>query len=205
LGRTSDARERILVSAMELFYARSAADVGVQEICDHAGVKKGSFYHFFDSKQDLILAVLDAHWAWGKQMVWDEAFSPERPPLERLRELGRRFHEMTKADYDACGMCKGCGMGNIAAELGTQDEVVRKKVDEIFGQMINSIASTLDEAVANGDLPAMNTADAAAAIWAYFEGAMLMSKSTQNPDYIKRLFDTAFDFLDLLQRQAVGK
>ena len=38
---------------------RSAADVGVNELCQHAGVKKGSFYHFFTSKQDLLLSTVD--------------------------------------------------------------------------------------------------------------------------------------------------
>ncbi|UCD12029.1 MAG: helix-turn-helix transcriptional regulator [Nitrospinaceae bacterium] len=43
----SDAKQRILDSARGLIYSRSYAGVGVQEICKHAGVKKGSFYHFF--------------------------------------------------------------------------------------------------------------------------------------------------------------
>ena len=56
-----DTQKRILDSASELIHARSYADVGVSAICEHAGVKKGSFYHFFRSKQELTLTVLDTY------------------------------------------------------------------------------------------------------------------------------------------------
>ena len=59
MGRTSDAKQKLIDSAIELIHSRSFADVGVNELCQHAGVKKGSFYHFFPSKQDLTLTALD--------------------------------------------------------------------------------------------------------------------------------------------------
>lgn len=54
-----DTRQRIITSARDLIYGRSYAGVAVAEICARAEVKKGSFYHFFPSKQDLSLAVID--------------------------------------------------------------------------------------------------------------------------------------------------
>ena len=60
MGRTSDARERLIESARELIYARGYNSVGVEEICQHAGVNKGSFYHFYASKRDLVLDVIRA-------------------------------------------------------------------------------------------------------------------------------------------------
>ena len=62
MPQVSHAKEKLLDSALDLMYARSYRDVGVQEICEHAGVKKGSFYHFFPSKRDLTLAALDRQW-----------------------------------------------------------------------------------------------------------------------------------------------
>ena len=54
-----DTRQRLLDAAGELIHASSYREVGVQQICDRAGVRKGSFYHFFPSKRDLALASLD--------------------------------------------------------------------------------------------------------------------------------------------------
>jgi TetR/AcrR family transcriptional repressor of nem operon len=203
MGRTSDAKERIIESAMELFYARSAADVGVQEICDHAGVKKGSFYHFFDSKQDLILATLDTYWARGSEMVWKPSFDSSIPPLDRLREFTNRIYQMAHEDHQAGGVCKGCPMGNLAAEMGAQNDLIRQKIDSIFSNAIGMIKAALDDAVDQGDLPTINTEEAAQALWAYFEGAMLMAKSTQNPDYMKQLFDTGLNLLGQFKQKVV--
>jgi TetR/AcrR family transcriptional repressor of nem operon len=44
---TTNTRQRIISAAQELIYAHSYNNAGVLEICDHAGVRKGSFYHFF--------------------------------------------------------------------------------------------------------------------------------------------------------------
>ena len=41
---------KLIDSASELIHSRSYADVGVNELCEHAGVKKGSFYHFFPNR-----------------------------------------------------------------------------------------------------------------------------------------------------------
>ncbi|NNF95750.1 MAG: TetR/AcrR family transcriptional regulator, partial [Halobacteria archaeon] len=51
-----DTYQRIVDSAKQLMHASSYADVGVAAICEKAEVKKGSFYHFFPSKQELTLA-----------------------------------------------------------------------------------------------------------------------------------------------------
>ena len=83
----ADTQQRILDSARELIYARSYADVGVAAICEHAGVKKGSFYHFFPSKRELTLAVLDAYYADLKENLIDKAFADDVPPLARLERF----------------------------------------------------------------------------------------------------------------------
>lgn len=200
MGRTSDAREKIVESAMELFHARSVSDVGVQEICEHAGVKKGSFYHFFQSKQDLVVAVLDAQWQWGKT-VWDTAFSPEIPPLDRFQALSNTMSDMANETHLTYGVCKGCPMGNIIAEMGTQDDVVRQKADAIFDEIIDYIKTALDEAVASGELPEINTKEVAQAFWAYLEGTFLMAKSKQDPAYMAQLMQTGIAFLDSFRKQ----
>jgi TetR/AcrR family transcriptional repressor of nem operon len=77
----TDTRQRLIDSARDLIYARSYSDVGVQEICDRAGVRKGSFYHFFPSKRDLTLAVLDQFQAFFRQEILGRAFTGDLPPL----------------------------------------------------------------------------------------------------------------------------
>ena len=87
MDTVTDTRQRIIDSARELIYARSYTDVGVQQICDNAGVKKGSFYHFFPSKRDLTLAVLDQLQVFFRDTILNRAFAADIPPLQRIERF----------------------------------------------------------------------------------------------------------------------
>src|SRR5712691_5109417 len=84
MGRVSDARERLLEATLELTWRESYGAVTVDAICERAGVKKGSFYYFFDSKSRLTAEALKHHWE-SLQPAYDQIFSPSVPPLERFR------------------------------------------------------------------------------------------------------------------------
>ena len=77
MGRPSDARMRLIVATREAIYAHSYEAVSVDELCAAAGVTKSSFYHFFSSKQDLILVALESQWQWFKEFLsWRNFLDP---------------------------------------------------------------------------------------------------------------------------------
>ena len=84
MGRTSDAKERLLEAALDLIWKRSYGVLTIDAICEKAGVKKGSFYYFFDSKSELATAALHENWYRSGQAIWDKTFSASIPPLERI-------------------------------------------------------------------------------------------------------------------------
>src|SRR5436190_23374616 len=83
MGRVSDAKERLMDAVLELIWTGSYGSTTIDQICDKAGVKKGSFYYFFDSRADLALAALDDDWQ-KRLPELDAIFSSTVPPLERL-------------------------------------------------------------------------------------------------------------------------
>jgi len=85
MGRVSDAKQRLLQATIDLIWQNSYGAVTVDNICERAGVKKGSFYYFFPSKTDLVVAALDTHWQNLKPIL-DDTFSPQVPPLDRFRK-----------------------------------------------------------------------------------------------------------------------
>ena len=85
MGRVSDARERLIDAANELTGKLGYSAVTVDAICEHAGVKKGSFYHYFESKAALSKAAIEEWWETNSRPILDTAFSVSNPPLERLR------------------------------------------------------------------------------------------------------------------------
>ena len=68
---------------MELIWVGSFGSTSVDQICERAEVKKGSFYHFFESKHALAMAAIEHGWETFKVEL-DQAFSASKPPVERL-------------------------------------------------------------------------------------------------------------------------
>jgi AcrR family transcriptional regulator len=106
------ARERVFAAAAELFYRKGIRAVGVEEIVNRAGVAKISLYRSFKSKDDLIVAYLEARNAEFWQQ-WDERFAPfsddPRALLSAIMDyLARRT---TQAGY------RGCPFINYAVEF----------------------------------------------------------------------------------------
>ncbi|MGF1644969.1 MAG: TetR/AcrR family transcriptional regulator [Thiotrichales bacterium] len=182
-----DTRSRILSTAREMFHSRSYADVGIQEICEGARVQKGSFYHFFPSKRDLALAVIDdmaEEWAHG---FVAEAFDQNLPPLERLEYMIDAAYYWQKAAKDIEGRMPGCLFGNLALEMSTRDDVMRAKLNAVFDKARNKFRATLDEAVGIGALAPLDTEATATAMLAFLEGIILLAKARNEPEVIQVL------------------
>jgi TetR/AcrR family transcriptional repressor of nem operon len=187
MNSSNDTRQRIISAAQELIYARSYNEVGVQAICDRAEVKKGSFYHFFPSKRDLALAVLDQSQTVMYETIINKAFVADIPPLARIERfftLVYDFHKQVKQDT---GFVFGCPFGNLGCEMSTRDEDIRNRVDDIIQAAEKPFEKALAEAVADGDLPAIDTAATARAIFAYIEGIMIYAKTRNDPELIREL------------------
>ncbi|HAJ91543.1 MAG TPA: TetR/AcrR family transcriptional regulator [Gammaproteobacteria bacterium] len=184
---SNDTRQRIISAAQELIYTRSYNEVGVQEICNRAEVKKGSFYHFFPSKRDLALAVLDQSQAVMYETIINRAFVDDIPPLARIERfftIVYDFHKQVKKDT---GYVFGCPFGNLGCEMSTRDEDIRCKVDDILRTSEKPFEKALSEAVTRGDLPATDAAATARAIFAYVEGIMVYAKTRNDPELIREL------------------
>ena len=182
-------RDRIIEVAKQRFHSRSYADVGIKEICDAAEIQKGSFYHFFPSKRDLVLTVIEAFSAdWASGFI-AEAFDPALPPMERFDFLvdAAYFWQKSSQTKDADGRMPGCLFGNLALEVSTRDEVLRARLSSFFRLARDRFRETLEESIARGDIAALDTTNTAEAMLAYLEGVILLAKNQNDPELIYRL------------------
>src|SRR5208337_5596448 len=85
MGRVSDARSKLMDAVLELIWTGSYGSTTIDHICEKAGVKKGSFYHFFEGKSQLAVEALETSWQ-TKRGELDSMFSATVPPLERLQK-----------------------------------------------------------------------------------------------------------------------
>ena len=78
-------KRRLMDAVSELIWSGSYGSTTIDHICERAGVKKGSFYYFFDSKSELAAEAIEPSWQ-ERRAELDAIFSPMIPPLERLRK-----------------------------------------------------------------------------------------------------------------------
>ena len=187
MSTQTDTYTRILEAARDLIYASSYADVGVQAICEKAKIKKGSFYHFFPSKHELTLAVIDNYYQDFKDSIIRQAFSAALSPTERFAKLFELTIARQEFIHEHTGHVLGCPFGNLATEMATSDEPIRCKIDGLFSRLQKYISDTLQEAVNNGEMEPMNIEATAEAMFAYFEGVLLLAKTKNDPAVLRKL------------------
>jgi TetR/AcrR family transcriptional regulator, transcriptional repressor for nem operon len=203
MGRTSDARERLIDTAVGLIRARSYAAVSVDDLCRGAGVRKGSFYHFFPSKRDLALAALDAWWEATRSEVLEPAFRPDVPPLERIERAFQRAVRQQSRNQERSGHFQGCPFGNLALELSAQDEVMRRRLEATFGHFAGYFERALDDARAAGQLaPDADVPGTAQALLAYLYGSILLAKTADSVAVMERLVGRALRLVPLSEPRA---
>lgn len=181
MGRTSDARERIIRAAARLFLAGSYQAVGVGELCAAADVRKGSFYHFFESKADLTIAVIDHHAAaFDAQLAAAGAAGDD--PVAELMSFAVAVGRVQAGFEGRFGHVVGCPFGNLAAELSTADDTAREHLAEVFGSWQRRLAAAARRAADRGSLRPGTDPDALArALLGQMQGAILLAKVCRTP------------------------
>ncbi len=181
MGRTSDARERLLAAGSELMHQRGYTAVGVSEICAEAGVRKGSFYHFFPSKVELALGVVDLQ-AEGTEAALDELVGGEGSPLERLLAYAEGVRRGQLEMRASCGQVLGCPIGNLTLEMSTQEPRLRRQLAAVLDRIAGAFAEVVAQAVAAGELPPQDAATAGRSVLALIEGRIMLAKMHDDPE-----------------------
>ncbi|MFE2292716.1 TetR/AcrR family transcriptional regulator [Streptomyces sp. NPDC059452] len=188
MGRTSTAKERLVGAAEELMRGRGYGSLGVAEICARADVRKGSFYHFFASKQALTVAVVDAYWD-AQRACWQGELGGGGPALDRLERLLAAMAGVQRRTKEESGAVEGCMLGNLALELSTQEPDVRARLEEVFDEQIRLVEAVLTDAAGEGSIPAGRaTTEAAQAVISQLEGAVLLAKLKNDPAVLDALW-----------------
>lgn len=141
MRNAAETRIKLLETAMELLATRSYHSVGVNDVCKHAGVTKGAFYHHFDSKAALFAAAARHHWEKGKDEL-RAIFSPEVPPLDQLNgyiELicNKQERHAAPGESEVCV----CPIFTAGGQVGPEDEAVQICSRELAEEHIKYLAS----------------------------------------------------------------
>ena len=203
MGRISDARERLMKAVMELIWTDSYGATTIDLICEKAGVKKGSFYYFFDSKADLAQQALDVEWKLYRPHL-DALFSPTVPPLERIRNHCEFNYKEQASLRKKHGYVLGCPLCTLGAEISTQEGGLRKLVQEIMEQSRKYIETAIRDAHAAGLVDAPNAAAKARIVYAYSEGLMTQARIENDLSVLREMLVGILEILGMKQARAVA-
>lgn len=176
MPRRTNTRERLIATAADLFCRQGYAHTGVNEIMQQAKTTSGSFYHFFPTKEDLVLAVVDHIGDSLDTEVFTTDLEPAGEPLERVfavLESSRRL--LIENDF-----ALGSPLGTLAAELSESHPQVRERLAELFSGWARRMQELLEDA---GDrLPRdLDRAALADVILSTVEGAFLHARVRRSP------------------------
>jgi TetR/AcrR family transcriptional repressor of nem operon len=164
-------------TAAELFWSQGYAQTGVSSIMKRARATSGSFYHFFPTKDDLLLAVFDAVEEWIETDVLDEAEAGSDDPFGRIAALTAAYRDHTAPG--AAGF--GLPVGAMVNELGQDHPAALDRVERIYGLLITRVATWVVDAGPRWT----GTSDArslAEFVVGSLEGAALMALSRRSTD-----------------------
>jgi TetR/AcrR family transcriptional repressor of nem operon len=188
---------RILQTAFQLFHEQGFHATGVATIGREAGVNPGSLYHFFPSKDHLLLQVLEFALGYLEPAVMAPVEARTADPIERVFALLAQYRE----GMLAMGCRMGCPIGNLALEVSDGNPEARALIHRNFENWIDRVESWLNAA---GDrLPAnCNRRQLARFVLTVMEGGLMQARAAADL--------TAFDdsvavlraHLNLLQKEA---
>ena len=196
MGRVSDARERLLKAANELTWKHGYNAVTVDAICDAAGVKKGSFYHYFESKAELTKEALEAWWQANSRPIIESSFAPGVPPLERLQRyfdgIYRRQIEIKREG----GTLLGCAFFRLAIEGEGVEPDVREAAQRALSRKRKYFVQAIEEAKQARLIRVDDVEAATQAVYSLFEGAMARARIQDNPEPLKGIYEQVLRLLD---------
>ncbi|HLJ49033.1 MAG TPA: TetR/AcrR family transcriptional regulator [Bryobacteraceae bacterium] len=172
MSKSSSTRERLIDSARYLFWDRGFAGTSMADLLTHANVNSGSFYHFFESKEALLRAVLEMYLGALRPMVVEPAFAQTTDPIARIFAILAGYRQRiidTECRY-------GCPIGRLALEIDPENRPAHRLIAENFGGWIAVVRECLEQSAAR--LPSNTDVDALATfVLAVMEGGVMLSRS----------------------------
>lgn len=135
-------RRRLVEAGLYLFWLRGYAATGMAEILQRAKANSGSFYHFFKSKEELLLAVLDLYVKSLGPVVVDPVLAAYKDPVDRVFGI----LEFYRKNLLATGCTYGCPIGRLALEIPEEQWKVHRRLADNFDGWTAAIESCLHEA-----------------------------------------------------------
>jgi TetR/AcrR family transcriptional regulator, transcriptional repressor for nem operon len=186
---SDNTKDKLIDAAVSLFAVKGFNSTGIAEILAQVKVPKGSFYHYFKSKEDLGLAVIDHY---GHILCEGLATSLATNPGTPLTRLHQYFTGVLAYFGEHFGRCN-CLLGNLGQELALQSDAMRVAIYRHYQSVEAQIAACFEEAKQAGELaPSADAQLLARQLFAAWEGCLIRSKLEQTTQPLEELLTLYF-------------
>jgi AcrR family transcriptional regulator len=194
---TKDAtRERIVEAARDLFFRQGYVATGVAQILKASNANSGSLYHFFQSKDDLLVAVLEKYQALLEPRVLKPAFDRVEDPIERLFAVLDGYRLL----LEATNFELGCPIGNLALEVSNSQPAARRLIINNFKAWCNAIRRLIEDAADR--LPRdVEPAGLATHVLATMEGSVMLARAYRSFEPFDQAINQLKDYIGRLTRE----
>ena len=180
---------KILSAGARLVWQKGFNDTGLQEILKDAGVPKGSFYYYFESKESFGLELIDVYISFFERELDGIMLDKSKGGLVRIKAFLDFFKMvMEKENYTG-----GCPLGNLALEMGDINERFAERISLGFEEIESKILGCIKDAIKSGDVPKNVDVEATASfILNSWEGAIVRVKVEKSLPPLELLEDFIF-------------
>jgi TetR/AcrR family transcriptional regulator, transcriptional repressor for nem operon len=184
-----DTKLALIKAGRRIIVEKGYNHTGIQEILLEVGVPKGSFYHFFNSKEAFGLAIIDYDSQLHDRIVEQYLDDTSLSPLNRLK----RYFTFKLEEFETLQYREGCLFGNLSQELSDQNEAFRLRLQAATDRWRNQFADCIQAAQAAGEITNQHQAqDLAEFCLNSWEGALLQMKVSKSDaplkNYIRFMF-----------------
>lgn len=185
-----ETKTALLQAGMDLMLEKGYTNTGIQEVLNTLGVPKGSFYHYFDSKENYAVEIIHYFDLDYSANLLRILRNPERKPIERLRD----YCEYSRGMLVAQDCRKGCLIGNLSQEMADQSEVLRKELSKVMDKWRDMFAECIEEGQRAGQIKKNRSAkDIAELFAAGWGGAVMRAKTIKDPQPLDVFMDLMFE------------
>lgn len=173
----NDTRQKLIQSGIDVVLAGSFHSAGLQQILSEAGVPKGSFYHYFKSKENFGVAIIESSVESQLEAMRGFLNDKQKSPLQRLRTFFDACHAFTKKNH----FHQECVASKLGSELGQMSDPMRKAIEAGMEQQTSLLTDCLREGQEKGEIDTKyDAADLAAFIFNSMEGVKMRMSVDQN-------------------------
>ncbi len=184
-----DTRELLIRAGLEVLTEKGFTATGIEEILGRVGVPKGSFYHFFESKEAFGRELIERYGAFFASKIDRHLNNQALSPLARLHA----FVDDAKSSMARFDFRRGCLIGNLGQEMGALPESFRASLRGTFEDWQRRFAICLEQAQEAGELSrTVDVQQVASFFWIGWEGAVLRAKLERSPQPLDVFTDFFF-------------